>query len=267
MGYLTDDERLVLTGREKDLIVRSGHNIDPAAIEDVANALPGVEISAAVGMPDQYAGEVPVLFVVPRDGQAFDLAALHQQLEDGLHEPPARPRRILQIDALPVTAVGKIFKPALRDLAIAEKLRLEVAEHCSPGASVDVRVTQDAQKRLCVQALVADADAEGQAALAQALADRFGDHPNVGDIRGRGMFRGIELVADRDTKAPFDPDLGVAAKLKKAAFANGLICYPMGGTIDGRLGDHILLAPPFIITDDQIAELVDKLSTAMDQVL
>ena len=74
-------------------------------------------------------------------------------------------------------------------------------------------------------------------------------------------------MADRDTKAPFDPDLGVAAKLKKAAFANGLICYPMGGTIDGRLGDHILLAPPFIITDDQIAELVDKLSTAMDQVL
>ncbi|MEC7792551.1 MAG: enoyl-CoA hydratase-related protein [Pseudomonadota bacterium] len=170
VGYLTDDERLVLTGREKDLIVRSGHNIDPAAIEDVANALPGVEISAAVGMPDQYAGEVPVLFVVPRDGQAFDLAALHQQLEDGLHEPPARPRRILQIDALPVTAVGKIFKPALRDLAIAEKLRLEVAEHCGPRASVDVRVTQDAQKRLCVQALVADADAAGLAALAQALA-------------------------------------------------------------------------------------------------
>ncbi|MEC9103417.1 MAG: enoyl-CoA hydratase-related protein [Pseudomonadota bacterium] len=170
VGYLTDDERLVLTGREKDLIVRSGHNIDPAAIEDVANALPGVEISAAVGMPDQYAGEVPVLFVVPRDGQAFDLAALHQQLEDGLHEPPARPRRILQIDALPVTAVGKIFKPALRDLAIAEKLRLEVAEHCGPGASVDVRVTKDAQKRLCVQALVADADAAGLAALAQALA-------------------------------------------------------------------------------------------------
>ena len=133
--------------------------------------------------------------------------------------------------------------------------------HPTACAAADVVVT-----KLTEGGLV-DRSARMGAALAQALADRFGDHPNVGDIRGRGMFRGIELVADRDTKAPFDPDLGVAAKLKKAAFANGLICYPMGGTIDGRLGDHILLAPPFIITDDQIAELVDKLSTAMDQVL
>ena len=133
--------------------------------------------------------------------------------------------------------------------------------HPTACAAADVVVT-----KLTEGGLV-DRSARMGAVLAQALADRFGDHPNVGDIRGRGMFRGIELVADRDTKAPFDPDLGVAAKLKKAAFANGLICYPMGGTIDGRLGDHILLAPPFIITDDQIAELVDKLSTAMDQVL
>ncbi|MBY6166613.1 aspartate aminotransferase family protein [Pseudooceanicola nitratireducens] len=133
--------------------------------------------------------------------------------------------------------------------------------HPTACAAADVVVT-----KLTEGGLV-DRSARMGAALTQALADRFGDHPNVGDIRGRGMFRGIELVADRDTKAPFDPDLGVAAKLKKAAFANGLICYPMGGTIDGRLGDHILLAPPFIITDDQIAELVDKLSTAMDQVL
>ncbi len=68
IGYLTEDERLVLTGRAKDLIVRSGHNIDPAAIEDVANDFPGVQISSAVGMPDQYAGEVPILFVVPAPG-------------------------------------------------------------------------------------------------------------------------------------------------------------------------------------------------------
>ncbi|MEY9750595.1 acyl-CoA synthetase (AMP-forming)/AMP-acid ligase II [Bradyrhizobium japonicum] len=74
VGYLTSDQRLVLTGREKDLIVRSGHNIDPAAIEDVANAFPGVQMSSAVGMPDAYAGEVPVLFVVPSPGQTIDLA-------------------------------------------------------------------------------------------------------------------------------------------------------------------------------------------------
>ncbi len=126
--------------------------------------------------------------------------------------------------------------------------------HPTACAAADVVVT-----KLTEGGLV-DRSARMGAALAQALADRFGDHPNVGDIRGRGMFRGIELVADRDTKAPFDPDLGVAAKLKKAAFANGLICYPMGGTIDGRLGDHILLAPPFIITEGEIQMLFEKLA-------
>lgn len=99
--------------------------------------------------------------------------------------------------------------------------------------------------------------------LAAALEDRFGQHPHVGDLRGRGLFRGVELVADRETKAPFNPALGLAAKIKKAAFSAGLICYPMSGTIDGQSGDHVLLAPPFIITDAQIDELTDKLSGAI----
>jgi adenosylmethionine-8-amino-7-oxononanoate aminotransferase len=100
--------------------------------------------------------------------------------------------------------------------------------------------------------------------LAAALHARFGQHPHVGDIRGRGLFQGIELVADRETKSPFDPELGLAAKIKSAAFDAGLICYPMPGTRDGRIGDHVLLAPPFIIDDDQIGELVSKLSEALD---
>ena len=103
--------------------------------------------------------------------------------------------------------------------------------------------------------------------LTGALEAAFGQHPNVGDIRGRGLFRGLELVENRETKAPFDPGLAIHSKIKKAAFQAGLICYPMGGTIDGRNGDHVLLAPPFIIDDDQIDELVSKLSTAIDQVL
>lgn len=103
--------------------------------------------------------------------------------------------------------------------------------------------------------------------LAAALEARFGQHPHVGDLRGRGLFRGIELVEDRATKAPFDPSRGVAAKIKKAAFEAGLICYPMSGTIDGRTGDHILLAPPFIIEDAQIGELTDKLARAMSAVI
>ncbi len=105
------------------------------------------------------------------------------------------------------------------------------------------------------------------AMLRGALEERFGQHANVGDIRGRGLFLGIELVADRDTKAPLDPSRGVAGKLKKAAFAEGLICYPMSGTIDGANGDHILLAPPFILSEDQVGELVDKLDAAMKTVL
>ncbi len=103
--------------------------------------------------------------------------------------------------------------------------------------------------------------------LMERLEQRFGQHPNVGDIRGRGLFRGIELVADRETKEPFDPAKGVAAKIKKTAFAEGLICYPMSGTIDGRRGDHILLAPPFIIEDAQIDELTDKLERAISAVI
>ena len=169
VGYLTDEQRLVLTGREKDLIVRSGHNIDPVAIEDVANQFRGVQISAAVAMPDEYAGEVPALFVVAQPGAAIDLPALQRYLEANVHEPPARPRSVLVIDALPVTAVGKIFKPALRDLAIEQKVRLEVARTCGPAATARVAVALDARKRTLVDVAVAGASAAQLDALAQAL--------------------------------------------------------------------------------------------------
>jgi adenosylmethionine-8-amino-7-oxononanoate aminotransferase len=104
---------------------------------------------------------------------------------------------------------------------------------------------------------------EQGARLQAALEAELGQHPHIGDIRGRGLFRGVELVADRETKAPFDPALKLHARVKALAFEAGLICYPMGGTIDGQRGDHILLAPPFIIEDAQIDELVSKLSGAI----
>jgi len=103
--------------------------------------------------------------------------------------------------------------------------------------------------------------------LAHALRVSLGSHPNVGDIRGRGLFRGIELVADRDTKTPFDPSLGLAGKIKKAAFAKGLICYPMPGTRDGKNGDHILLAPPFIASEAELSDAVSRLADAIHSAL
>ncbi|MCE2914360.1 MAG: aspartate aminotransferase family protein [Rubrivivax sp.] len=103
--------------------------------------------------------------------------------------------------------------------------------------------------------------------LAQLLAERLGDHPNVGDLRGRGLFRGIELVADRASKVPLPAEWRTHARLKAAAFERGLLCYPMGGTVDGRQGDHVLLAPPFVCSIGQMHELVDKLAAALDSVL
>jgi adenosylmethionine-8-amino-7-oxononanoate aminotransferase len=105
------------------------------------------------------------------------------------------------------------------------------------------------------------------AKLQSALVDAFGQHPHIGDIRGRGLFIGLEIVADRESKSPFDPALSVAARLKKAAFAEGLICYPMSGTRDGKFGDHILLAPPFIMTEEQIPEIIRPLQAALAQAL
>jgi adenosylmethionine-8-amino-7-oxononanoate aminotransferase len=99
--------------------------------------------------------------------------------------------------------------------------------------------------------------------LERRLRKAFTEHPHVGDIRGRGLFWGLELVEDRDTKRPFDPKLRMHARVKRAALAAGLLCYPMGGTIDGVRGDHVLLAPPFIVEDAQLDELADKLSRAI----
>lgn len=113
--------------------------------------------------------------------------------------------------------------------------------------------------------LVARVRDKGQV-LSDALNTAFGQHPHVGDIRGRGLFRGVELVEDRSDKTPFSPERGVNKRVKKAAFEAGLICYPMGGTIDGVRGDHVLLAPPFIIKDSQIDELVSKLGSALSAI-
>jgi adenosylmethionine-8-amino-7-oxononanoate aminotransferase len=99
--------------------------------------------------------------------------------------------------------------------------------------------------------------------LEKKLRAAFADHPHVGEIRGRGLFWGIELVEERATKKPFDPKLRMHARIKRKAMEAGLMCYPMGGAIDGVQGDHVLLAPPFILDETQLDELVDKLGLAL----
>jgi adenosylmethionine-8-amino-7-oxononanoate aminotransferase len=114
--------------------------------------------------------------------------------------------------------------------------------------------------------LIARVRAQGET-LTAALTAAFGQHAHVGDIRGRGLFRGVELVEDRATKRPFDPARKLHARIKAAAMDEGLIVYPAGGTVNGREGDHVLIAPPFIIEDAQIDELVGKLSRALETAL
>ena len=100
--------------------------------------------------------------------------------------------------------------------------------------------------------------------LEGALLERFGNHAHVGDIRGRGLFMGVEFVADRTTKDPFDPALKLHDRIKAEAMKRGLMCYPMGGTIDGERGNHVLIAPPFIIDESHVEEIVDKLGDAVE---
>ena len=103
--------------------------------------------------------------------------------------------------------------------------------------------------------------------LLQALQQQFADHPNVGDVRGRGLFLGIELVQDKQTKEPLNPNFNLPEQIRHTAMQHGLLCYPMGGTIDGRKGHHILLAPPFIINDAELELIIERLSSTLNAIL
>jgi adenosylmethionine-8-amino-7-oxononanoate aminotransferase len=121
---------------------------------------------------------------------------------------------------------------------------------------------------LAVQQIV-HRDSLAAAAHSQGLARRrrldvvFGPRPHVGDIRGRGLLLAIELVADRASKEPFDPALGLYARVRDEAMARGLMVFAMGGTIDGVHGDHVLLAPPFTVAGEELDAIVDRLADAV----
>ncbi|EYS86102.1 hypothetical protein CF68_07400 [Cupriavidus sp. SK-4] len=122
------------------------------------------------------------------------------------------------------------------------------------------------QRTIAEDKLLANVLARGEQLRAQ-LREALGDHPNLGDVRGRGLFVGVEFVADRDSKATLDPALKTHARLKSAAMQNGLLVYPMGGTVDGVRGDHVLFAPPFICTPQDIDRIVERFAAAVQAVL
>ena len=128
---------------------------------------------------------------------------------------------------------------------------------CAAGLAVQTIIRRDK--------LVDKASADGRYLRAQ-LRQTIGDLDFVGDIRGRGLFIGIELVADRKTKEPYDPELQLFARVRSRAFANGLICYPTGGNVDGRRGDQIILSPPYTATRAELDEITDKMATTLRQI-
>ncbi len=171
LGRVDADGWIQVTGRSKDVIIRSGHNIDPAVIEEAASAHPAVASAAAVGMPDRYAGEVPVLFVTARQGQSIVMDDVDAHMRRSVPEGPARPREIIVIDAMPLTAVGKIFKVELRHAAIRKAVAAAIdAAMRSAKASATIAVEDKPGTALLVTIA-----AEGCAAPArQALAEDIG---------------------------------------------------------------------------------------------
>lgn len=192
-------------------------------------------------------GRTGHLFACAEDGVSPDLLCIAKGLGAG-YQP---------IGALLVA--GKIFD------AIQQGSGFFQHGHTYMGHPLACAAALAVQKVIRDENLLENVQRRG-AELRAALEERFGNHHFVGDIRGRGLFIGIELVADRASKQPFDPKLALHNKIKKKAMEEGLICYPGGGTIDGQQGNHILLAPPFIIDETHIAEIVDKLGRVLDSV-
>ena len=156
--------QVLVTGRIKDLIIRGGHNIDPAMIEEAALQFPGVSVAAAVGLPDPYSGEVPMLFV---QGKSIDSAALADFMADTVSDAPARPRAIEIIDEIPLTPVGKIFKPRLREIAAERAVRTILADHAASVTST-VQAITDPDRGLIVNVRL-DGDPAAVAAATRAL--------------------------------------------------------------------------------------------------
>ena len=193
-------------------------------------------------------GRTGTMFAIEQDGVAPDIIAVAKGLGAGYQ---------------PIGAV-------LAQGTIVERLRRGSGSflhgHTYIGHPVAAAAALAVQEVIERDGLLQQVQRRG-ATLKRMLGDVFGQHPHVGDIRGRGLFVGIELVRDRASKEPFAPQRRLHAAIKNEAMARGLMVYPMGGTIDGQRGDHILLAPPFIVSASDLSEIVARLAEALDAAL
>jgi len=193
-------------------------------------------------------GRTGTMYAIEQDGVAPDLIAIAKGLGAGYQ---------------PIGAV-------LAHRTIADCLRKGSGVfqhgHTYIGHPVAAAAALTVQKVIARDDLLVKVCSRG-ATLRRMLGDVFGAHEHVGDIRGRGLFLALELVQDRASKTPFAPERKLHAAIKARAMENGLMVYPMGGTIDGRVGDHVLLAPPFIATAADLSEIVSRLSDAVDAAL
>ena len=169
LGHVDAQGYLHVTGRAKDVVIRGSHNIDPGLVEEAFQAHPAVALCAVVGEPDAYAGELPVAFVTLQPGRTCDPAALLAEVAPRVYERPAVPKRLTVLETMPVTAVGKIYKPALRARAAEAKLA-ELLGPLAPGTALAVRAEESAGRLAVTVTLAVAADAALEQRLRDALA-------------------------------------------------------------------------------------------------
>ncbi|MGZ7178577.1 aspartate aminotransferase family protein [Burkholderia gladioli] len=193
-------------------------------------------------------GRTGHLFACEEDGIAPDILAIAKGLGAGYQPIGA------------TLASGRIYDAIVGGTGFFQHGHTYIGHATACAAALEV------QRVIAEEGLLDNVRERGEQLRAQ-LRERFADHEAVGDVRGRGLFVGVEFVADRGTRQPFDPSLRLHAALRREAMARGLMVYPMGGTVDGRQGDHVLLAPPFICSAEQIDIIVERLAQSLDAAL
>ena len=193
-------------------------------------------------------GRTGTLFAFEQEGIEPDMVAVAKGLGAG-YQP---------IGALMVT--DKIYQSIVNGTGYFQHGHTYMGHPTACAAGLSVQRTIESED------LLDNVKSQGEL-LRKLLLECFDKHKHVGDIRGRGLLVGLEIVEDRGSKKPMPVDSRVHTKIKQAAMQQGLMCYPMAGTIDGRLGHHVLLAPPYIIAEDQVTEIVDKLDRTFETVL